>query len=156
MLPPLHHVTPIQSERCHRRRSVTASRARFLISLAVLLLMCACALPVGGLYPVRVSSRTITLAWDPPEGQFPTGTLAAYTYRLYYRPHGSTGWVFFGETPAGQSPAFILKYEDFGAGSYDFAVTTVNVVGTESKFHSSLDTLADPVGGWYLVWLKPY
>jgi len=155
-----HRVRLSRCGSCYRRRgariaSVTAW-SRFLVPFAVLLLACACAFPVGGVYPVRVSSRTLTLAWDPPAGQFPTGDFAAYTYRLYYRAHGSTGWLFFGETPARQSPTFILKYQDFGAGSYDFAVTTVNVVGAESRLHTSLDTQADPVGGWYLVWMKPY
>jgi hypothetical protein len=126
------------------------------MSLAFVLLasLMSCPFPSSGSFPVQAFSPTITLAWDPPPVQFSAPPLSVSSYRLYFRQHGSSQWTLLKEVPAAQSLELLLKHSDFGNGSYDFAVSAVNALGNESSLHTSLDALAQPYGGWYLVWFK--
>ncbi len=123
------------------------------IACLLLLVLTSCPFPSSGSVPIAISSESITLAWDPPAGSFPLPPLAVVMYRVYYRQHGSGGWVFLSETPASSHPEVSLHHSDFGDGSYDFSVSAVNSLGQESSLHTSLDSSADPYGGWYIVWI---
>ena len=125
-----------------------------LISLICLsfLSVIGCPFPSSGWFPIRASSAAITLEWDPPEVQFPLPPLALSMYRIYWRQHLNGGWNFLAEIPATPHPAFLIKHSDLGDGDFDFAVGLVNSGGSVSILHSSLDSTAVPLGGWYLVW----
>jgi hypothetical protein len=103
--------------------------------------------------PVRVASKTLTLEWDPPAVQFPTAPLALSSYRIYCSLHAARQWSRIGEIPASTRLQFTIHHADLGDGAFDFAVTAVDVVGGESSLHTSLDTTADPTGGWYVLWM---
>ena len=95
----------------------------------------------------------VTLTWDPPlTGAI--GALAPAAYRVYYRLHGVGSWSFLAEVPAGESPSCMVYHKDIGNGSWDFAVRAVTAAGSASLMHTSLDSTADPLSGWYVVWIR--
>lgn len=132
-------------------------RGLFMKALAVavacvpLLLAPGCSIPTSGSFPVRSSSDTITLEWDPPVRQFPSQAVVT-RYCIYVRIHGSRQWRVFAQIPAASRPVLKISHADLGRGEYDFAVQSINETGQESQLHSSLDLQADPTGGWYLIW----
>jgi len=99
-----------------------------------------------------MSSASVVLEWDPPDSQFLPASIAVTSYLVYVRPHGSSTWRIFAQVPARPHPQLVVKRSDLGNGNYDFGVSSVNAMGFESTLHTSLDTSADPVGGWYLIW----
>lgn len=103
---------------------------------------------------MRVSSETITLAWDPPAFQLPLPLLSYYVYQVYWRPHQKGGWILLAEIPATPHPSLLVRHSDLGDGDFDFAVRLVESGGQVSILHTSLDSSAIPLGGWYLVWFK--
>lgn len=106
----------------------------------------------GDATPITITSKTITLQWDPPPGSPPFGPLSVSFYRVYYRDHGSANWAYWAQVPSSEDPQCVLKHSDFGDGRYDFAVAAVDTLGAESPLHGSLDTSAFPFGGWYVIW----
>ncbi len=118
------------------------------------LVLAACSLPTSGELPITVSSKTIILEWDPSPIEFSSPPLSSNIYRVYIRSHGFNVWSLIGEIPATANPSFTVNHADFGDGSYDFAVSSVNSLNRESHIHTSLDASAYPYGGWYIVWMK--
>jgi hypothetical protein len=114
-----------------------------------------CSLPASGWFPIKVSSATITLQWDPPAMQFYPPSVSVAKYRIYWRPHTSGGWNLLAEIPATAHPALTIKHSQLSNGAFDFAVRSVNALGGSSSLHSSLDASATPFGGWYIVWSYP-
>ena len=99
----------------------------------------------GKAIEIRTKNDTVTLAWDPPE----TPTVS---YRIYYRVHGTIPWTLLDEVPASPSPEYVLNVVDFGEGSFDFGVSSMDASDQESDIHTSLDITAAPSSGWYLLW----
>jgi len=133
-------------------------RRRVVPALTIILLAMApigqsCSLPTGGAAPLRVFSRSITLAWDPPRGVLP-GPYALECYFVYWRPHLGAGWNLLAQVPAGDHPEVRIAHDDLGDGAYDLAVVGMDEGGRMSPVHSSLDAEADPFGGWYLIWAE--
>jgi len=103
---------------------------------------------------IIVDSDTIQLEWDPPEVKsFDEGSTILY-YRVYYRIHDVGRWVTLDIIPAQDHPKYEIHHSDFGNGAYDFAVRAVSASSRYSALHSSLDPSADPLGGWYVVWIR--
>ena len=94
---------------------------------------------------ITVTGDHFTLYWDSP-------AVAADAYRIYQRPHGSTGWsLLFDGLP---SPQATVTTAELPYGAYEFAVSSVNEYGAESELHTCLDSTADPGTGWYLCWTE--
>ena len=98
-------------------------------------------------------SYELTLAWDPPLTDIPNRPTEVAAYQIYYREHGTSYWSFLGEVPASGHPEFSVDYERIGSGVFDFAVRAITVEGRVSPLHTSLDSNADPVSGWYVLWV---
>lgn len=96
----------------------------------------------------------LTLAWNPPLSDIPNRSLEVIGYQIYYREHGNYSWRLLGEVPASANPEFTLNKSELGPGVFDFAVSSVTESGSISPLHSSLDSNADPVSGWYVLWAE--
>jgi hypothetical protein len=96
--------------------------------------------------PTQSSAAQITLAWDPPAG-------SVVSYRVFFRIHGTAGWVQLADVPASPTPEYTVANATLGNGEFDFGVTAVYASQT-SSMHSSLDASADPSTGWYLKWQR--
>ncbi len=101
-----------------------------------------------------INSEYIQLEWDPPPVNEEYDFLPVVSYKIYYRIHGMNDWILLDLIPADQNPKYTVYHSDLGNGSYDFAISAVQISDSESQLHSSLDTSADPVGGWYIIWLR--
>ena len=100
-------------------------------------------------------SRELTLAWDPPSGDLPGRSTEVAAYQIYCREHGTSYWRLLAEIPASRNPEYTIDHERVGSGLFDFAVRAISVEGSASRLHSSLDSSADPVSGWYVLWIGP-
>jgi hypothetical protein len=120
--------------------------------IAIVMIGQSCSLPAGNSAPLTVFSRSITLAWDPPGGVLP-GPYALASYFVYWRPHLGAGWRFLARVPARDAPEVRVEHDVLGDGVFDFAVMCMDESGNVSPIHSSLDAEADPVGGWYVIWV---
>ncbi len=103
---------------------------------------------------VMQKSAQLTLAWDPPLTDITGMPTEVDSYRIYYREHGTFYWRILGEAPANENPQYTVEHEQLGDGLYDFAVRAVTVSGQVSPLHSSLDSSADPMSGWYVFWVE--
>ena len=100
---------------------------------------------------IVVSATEFTLLWDAPvDGNPPV------EYHIYYRTYGNvTGaWAALA-TVAVPTTSYTATTVDLMYGIYDFGVTSTDADGNESQVHSSLDLIAEPVGGWYIDWRAP-
>ena len=102
---------------------------------------------------IVIDSEYIQLEWDPPSIN-EKDVSPIVSYRVYYRIHGMTNWKLLDIIPAEQNPTYTIYHSEFGNGSYDFAVSAMTSDYRFSNLHSSLDLNADPIGGWYIVWLR--
>lgn len=94
---------------------------------------------------VMITTDTLTLQWDAP-----TSPLDHYT--VYYRVHGSTDWLALADVPAAPQPECTILHSVVGDGEFDFAVVSMNAADMMSDYHTSLDSTAQPDGGWYVSW----
>ncbi len=101
-----------------------------------------------------INTEYIQLEWDPPPVDEEYDFLPVVSYKIYYRIHGMNDWILLDLIPAEQNPRYTVYHSEVGNGSYDFAVSAVYLSDIESLIHSSLDTSADPIGGWYIIWLR--
>ena len=99
-------------------------------------------------------SPRLTLAWDPPLTDSPNRPTEVASYVIYYREHGTIGWQLLDEIPANENPQYTVDHKQLGDGLYDFAIRAIAVGGDSSPLHSSLDSSADPISGWYVFWVK--
>ena len=102
---------------------------------------------------VVVDSEYITLEWDPPDVNKNIDSPVT-AYRIYYRVHEMQYWTLIDVIPAEQYPKYKVYHSKLGNGVYDFAIRAVVSNGRISSLHSSLDLNADPLGGWYVVWMR--
>lgn len=107
----------------------------------------------GDTMQVEWRSRDLTLAWDPPITDLPGRPTEVAVYQIYSQAEGSSYWRFLGEVPASRHPEFTVEHRALGDGSYFFAVRAITVGGQASGLHTSLDSTADPVCGWHVLWL---
>ncbi len=91
------------------------------------------------------SADQLTLQWDPP-------AQAVTNYNVYYRAHGTSTWLSFGQIAAVPQPEYSVQHSKLGNGTFDFAVVAKNAEGDVSDYHTSLDSTADPSTGWYISW----
>jgi hypothetical protein len=98
-------------------------------------------------------STELTLAWDPPITDIPNRPTEVAAYKIYCREHGTSDWRLLGEVPASRHPEFTVEYDQLGDGFFDFAVRAITVEGRASPLHTSLDSNADPVSGWHVLWV---
>ena len=96
----------------------------------------------------------LTLAWDPPLSGIPNRQSEVVNYQIYYREHGTDYWRFLAEIPATPHPEYTVEHRQLGNGLFDFAVSAVTKSGQASPLHSSLDSSADPISGWYVLWAQ--
>jgi hypothetical protein len=130
-----------------RRREKTGLLLLLALSLAAVQ-TCRIGGP-GPLTPVFVTGDSVTLAWDPPS---PAPGSDVTAWRIYSRVHGTAGWTEVDEIPADEGTRYTITRGELGEGDFDLAVSAVDTLGRESAPHSSTDTDAWPVGGWYLRW----
>lgn len=93
------------------------------------------------------TTSSISLAWNYDE------PANVQIYKMYYRHHGTTDWIFLDSVDS-SAPIFEVSHDTLGDGSWDFGVTAIDLSGTESDIHSSLDSSAVPSTGWYLLWAE--
>ncbi len=121
--------------------------------LLVAFLILFCIIIIGCQYsndPVQIISRTesITLEWDPPQLD-----IFVESYKIYYKKNYASIWVLIDEIPSNENPRYKIYHSNLGNGFYDFAVRAVDKDGRESSLHTSRDQNADPINGWYLLWV---
>ena len=102
---------------------------------------------------IIITAESVRIAWDPP-GVTDDTQAPVIAYKVYYRLHGMADWTLLDLIPAVQNPGYTINYKEFGNGSYDFAVQAVSSDIRQSNLHSSLDFDADPLGGWYVIWIR--
>ena len=100
-----------------------------------------------------ITAESIRIAWDPPIVTNDT-QVPVIAYKVYYRFHGMVDWILLDLITAEQNPGYTIYHREFGNGSYDFAVQSVSSDIRQSNLHSSLDFDADPLGGWYVIWMR--
>nr|MDA3812581.1 hypothetical protein [Spirochaetaceae bacterium] len=88
-----------------------------------------------------------SLAWNYDE------PATIQSYKLYYKANEDIEWILLDTIPA-TVPIFEVEHATIGDGSWDFGVSSVDLLGNESEIHSSLDFNADPTTGWYLLWVN--
>jgi hypothetical protein len=126
-----------------------------LVAVAVLVALASgCTLTFAEHMVIVVRSSELSLAWDPPPDAMRVGPNRIESYTVSYRPHGVGTWRTAARVKATDTPGATLKHKDFGNGYYDFAVRAVTAGGHSSGMHTSLDGSADPVGGWYALWIR--
>ncbi len=99
-------------------------------------------------------ASTLTLAWDPPLTDWSGQPTEVRSYQLFYRRHGDSVWSLLGEIPAAAHPTYTIEHERLGDGLYDFAVQALQAGGGASSLHTSLDSFAQPITGWYVFWQR--
>jgi len=103
---------------------------------------------------ILYKSSDLTLAWDPPLTDIPNRPTEVEKYQIYYREHGTSEWEILGDIPASSHPEYTVDHDLLGDGLYDFAIRAITQSGQASALHSSLDSNADPVSGWYVFWVN--
>ena len=101
---------------------------------------------------IIIKSDSFTISWDSPEYKTDTLHSPITSYKIYYCPHHTNHWKLLGEADSISSKINITN-DILGYGIYDIAVSSVDSFGFESRLHTSLDTTADPITGWYINWL---
>jgi hypothetical protein len=99
-------------------------------------------------------SPHLVLAWNPPITDLPKTPLEVVSYQIFYRQHGDLLWSALDEVPASAKPRYTVKVGQLQDGLYDFAVRAVSANGHVSPLHSSLDESADPISGWFVLWIN--
>ena len=99
-------------------------------------------------------STDLILAWDPPLTDIPNRPTEVEKYQIYFREHETSYWRYLGEVPASPHPEYTVEHGLLGDGLYDFAIRAITQSGQASPLHSSLDSHADPVCGWYVFWVN--
>jgi hypothetical protein len=134
---------------------------KFTILLQVLLTIAATFLVVTGCQysstPVQIVSKddSIELKWDPPSSDKSNIFGDVEYYKICYKTHNiDTLWKCLDTIPAEKNPNFTVYHSALGNGSFDFAITALYSKNRKSLIHSSTDVLADPPGGWYLLWAR--
>jgi hypothetical protein len=101
-------------------------------------------------------SSKLTLAWDRPRSDIPNRPTEVTNYQIYFREHGTPYWSLLAEIPASAHPEYTVEHERLGNGVFDFAVRSIAKDGRVSTLHTSLDSTADPITGWYVMWAQSY
>lgn len=130
----------------------------------LLLLLAGCTPPFGkllrtGPLELPIAQESITIAWDHTSGRLTSAEHEVVKYRLYYRRHGTRGWILYTEVSANGDPMFTIRanrlLERQQTERFDFGVSSITRAGVESAIHSSTDFAAWPHGGWYVTWTRP-
>ena len=156
--------TATMQNRCFKRKSPKQGRFLFypFLSLGLFaLLLAGCPLynPAAfvqhpglsngqGPQSVVSTAAQVTITWTPPS----SGLSQVASYTVSYRTHGSSAWTTLATVAASAQPSYTVQHTAIGAGSFDFAVASVNPSGATSPLATSLDPTADPSSGWYLTW----
>lgn len=112
-------------------------------------------LTYGQSYQVVHKGSHLTLAWDPPVSDIPNEPTEVASYQVYSRQDDSPHWRYLGEVPGVRHPEYTVEHRLLGDGLYEFAVRAITVGGHVSPLHTSLDSSADPICGWLVLWLGP-
>jgi hypothetical protein len=112
------------------------------------------AFSLGEATQILYKQPQLTLAWDPPLTDIPGMSTEIATYQVFYQEHGSGCWILLDEVPADRHPRFTIAHDRLKDGLYDFAIRSVTVDGRLSPLHTSLDSSADPISGWYVFWVE--
>jgi hypothetical protein len=106
--------------------------------------------------PMELCQRSdrLTLAWDPPFTDVARTPLKVVSYEIFYREHGGACWSQLDEIDASSRPEYTIRAGQLHDGLYDFAVRAVSQNGQVSSLHSSLDNSADPISGWFVLWIN--
>jgi hypothetical protein len=124
------------------------------LSLSLVLISCSFFQPKNDYTEEIVKGDSFTLAWNDDSWLISANPNKPATYRVYYRNHGEAAWSVLREIPASAGTTRLtVKHEDLTYGLYDFGVSKIDAAGFESDIHSSLDTSADPICGWYVFWI---
>ncbi len=100
---------------------------------------------------IPVNADSIILAWDKP--LFDPDLVTHYDVR--YRVYGDTSWhILFPNISATDNPsAQVFRSQLLQTGTaFEFSVRSIASSGSISPPHTSLDSLAFPAGGWYVLW----
>lgn len=134
------------------------SLIKLVVSVTLMLLITGCnwirSISLGEHAPIVHKYQQLTLAWDPPLSDSPSRPTEVVAYQIYYRNHNDFYWRLLSEVKASSHPEYTLKRGELGTGIFDFAVCAIAADGSSSPLHTSLDSNADPVSGWYLIWAE--
>lgn len=121
---------------------------KFFIIFCSIVILAACPLdlklPDDQIEMITIISEEVTLEWDD------TNSELSILYRIYYKAHEETDWIFLTETNLlyVKINNVLLDY-----GKWDFAVSAI-LNQVESELHTCFDDTATPSTGWYLNWLE--
>ena len=105
---------------------------------------------------VVIHGSSFTLHWDPPAGVGTSSLIQLDSYELFYRSYpGSfgSGWQTLAAVEAGRPLLLKVSGDQLDPGRYEFAVRATFADGSQSEYHRSTESTADPPSGWYLNWL---
>ncbi len=86
--------------------------------------------------------------WDPDTVQY---------YELFYHPSKDTNWTLLkNNIPPSINPQAVVHRSEISATDslFYFGVKYMSADGIESSIHASIDTNANPPGGWFMLWTK--
>jgi hypothetical protein len=112
------------------------------------------AFSLGEATQILYKQPQLTLAWDPPLTDIPGMSTEIATYQVFYKEHSSNIWILLGEVQASRQPQYTIDHDRLKDGLYDFAIRATAVSGQVSPLHTSLDSSADPISGWYVFWVE--
>lgn len=93
---------------------------------------------------ISITEENFTVSWSNSE-------TTADSYKIYYRAHGSSDWIYLSTTASGSVLEYTIDQSILPYGTYDIAVSTVTG-SLESELHTSMDDTASPSTGWYIDW----
>jgi hypothetical protein len=107
-----------------------------------------------GAEPERIfrDTESVRIQWEEVTTDIQGGPEYIDHYDFFYRRHGDTEWIFYGEVPDIQDPWIEVWHDDLGNGEWEFGVKAVDVNGNVSDTHHCMDGTAVPPE-WYLYWV---
>lgn len=129
---------------------------KVLIGFSFFLLVFSCSLLPFSDDPLEITVKGthFSLEWDDDSWLVHDNPEKPAAYRVYYRNHGGSSWKALREIVASAGTTNLrVANTELEYGRYDFGVSALDGSGVESEIHSSLDTTANPVCGWYINWI---
>lgn len=96
------------------------------------------------------NSRTVALAWTPPE----ENKDSIESYELWYKTNNNQIYNLLKNVTASDSPSVVLNRDSIPDPDsiFYFRIRTVMKNGSKSGYHYTTDTNAVPRDGWFLLW----
>lgn len=99
------------------------------------------------------NTDSVTIYWNAP----PWDPDTVLFYKLIYHTARDTNWTLVKDSiPPSPSPQLVVHRNEVSSADslFYFGVKYMSGDGIESSIHASLDSTANPPGGWFMLWTK--